>query len=106
MDLDPAKDVPASIIGDRAMIAAFGVTSKLLRTMSGAECPTFYNAKGLRMFTRIGTVNSQKQIKAAVDATYRVKDTFMFIAGHVILVFSYNEEQHIRHVGTVYTMMK
>ncbi|KAF3084131.1 hypothetical protein TWF594_011802 [Orbilia oligospora] len=66
----------------------------------------FENARSATVFTRIGTRHSPDELKAVLDATPTVKQTFCLSVNNVLLIFSDNIESHRADVRAVLTMLQ
>lgn len=71
-----------------------------------ADPAAFDKARDAQIITRIGTRHSPYQLKAVLDATPQVKQTFCLSVNNILLVFSADKNEHTAHVSTVLEMLQ
>lgn len=73
---------------------------------SPAHPTSFDKARKATIFTRLGTQHSHQEVKAALEATKDVDQTFCLSVNNVILVFSTSRDEHTKHCMKVLQMLE
>ncbi|PTB58437.1 hypothetical protein M431DRAFT_78118 [Trichoderma harzianum CBS 226.95] len=68
---------------------------------SPAHPTAFDKARKATIFTRLGTMHSHQEVKAALEATKGVDQMFCLSVNNVILVFSASQDEHTMHCHKV-----
>jgi hypothetical protein len=66
----------------------------------------FEKARDANIFTRLGTRHPHEELKAALDTTPEIQQTFCLSVNNVILVFSADQDEHDLHVDKVLQMLQ
>ncbi|PON20104.1 hypothetical protein TGAM01_v211027 [Trichoderma gamsii] len=73
---------------------------------SPAHPRAFDKARKATISTRIGTMHSHSEVKAALEATKDVDQTFCLSVNNVMLVFSASQDEHTLHCHKVLQMLE